>query len=81
MDAESGNGVIKDSENGVSLVAGEGARGRVEVAGELCPVGAADGARDAAVADVGGDAGKVEGVGALRCEYGLAWAASPAVVA
>lgn len=44
-------------------------------------MGAADGTGDAAVANVGGDAGEVEGVGALRCEYGLAWATSPAVVA
>lgn len=80
VDAKSGDGVVKDLENGVGLVAGGDAR-RVEVAGELRPVGAADGAGDAAVADVGGDAGEVEGVGALGCEYGLAWsAASLAVV-
>lgn len=83
VDAESGDGVVKDSENGVSLVVAGGESGarRVEVARELRPVCAADGAGDTAVAHVGGDASEVEGVGALRCEYGLAWAtASLAVV-
>ena len=80
VDAERGDGVVEDLENGISLVAGgKGGAWWVEVARELRPVSAADGAGDAAVADVGRDAGEMEGMGALGCEYGLARAAASLV--
>lgn len=72
MDSEGGDGVVEDAEDWVvGVVAREGAGGE-EGPRELRPVSAADWAGDAAMADVGGDAQEVEGVGALRREDGLA---------
>ena len=60
MDPESGDGVIKNAENGVILVAREGTSWRVEIARQLGPMGAANRAGDTTMANIRGDAGKVE---------------------
>lgn len=79
VDAGIGNGVIEDLQNGVGLVGVEGAA-TVQVARKLSPISTADGASDAAMVHIGGNAGKVEGVGALGREDRLARAAPRAVV-
>lgn len=82
MNTEGGNGIIKDSQNGIALVT-RSERTRkavVQVARELCPMGAANGASDTTVADIGRDAGKMECMKALGSEYSLARTAALAVV-
>lgn len=78
MDPESGDGVVEDLKD---WVVGEvGVRWGFEVAREVGPLSTADGAGDAAVADIGGDAIEMESVRALSCEYSLAWSTARAVV-
>lgn len=60
-----GDGVVEDAKDGVG-------GGRAGLAGELRPVGTADGASDAAMADIGGDTREMESVTALSGEDGLA---------
>lgn len=74
VDAGGGDGVVEDAEDGVGTAAATAPAGG-GFAGELGPLRSADGACDAAVADVGRDAWEVERVHALRCEDGLAAAA------
>lgn len=78
MNTEGCNGIIKDSQNGISLGAGSGRTTNrlVQVAREPGPVGTADRASDATVPDIGRDAGKMESMRALSCENSLAWTAS-----
>lgn len=74
VDTESGNRVIKDLKDGVSWVARrEGTPRWVQIAGQLAPMGTADGAGNTTMADIGGDAGKVESMGALGREDSLPW--------
>lgn len=81
MDAESGNRVIQDLEDRVSSVARrQGTPRWVQIAGQLGPMGAANGAGNTTMANIGGDAGKVESMGALGREYSLPWAAPLAMV-
>lgn len=72
-------GVIEDLKDGVRLVRVEGASS-VQVARELSPVSSANWASDAAMADVGGNAGEMEGVGALSREDRLPLTVARAVV-
>lgn len=65
VDARGGDGVVKDAEDGVGAAAG-GEHGGI--AREMGPVRAADGACDAAVADVRRDTREVESVHALGRE-------------
>lgn len=70
VETEVGNGVVEDAENGVVVsVEGEERRRGVDVAGELSPMGAADGASKAAMPHIGRNAREVERVRALRREY------------
>lgn len=81
VDTESGNRVIKDLEYGISWIARrERATRWDQIAGKLGPMGTADGAGDTTMADIGGDAGKVECMGALSREYGMRRALSLAMV-
>lgn len=81
VDTESGNRVIKDLEDGVRSVARrEGTPRWVQIARQLSPMGTADGAGNTTMADIGGDAGKVESMGALGCEYSKTWGAALAMV-
>lgn len=79
MDPKIGNGVIKDPEDGISLVASQGTRGWIKVAGQLGPMRTANGAGDTTMPNIGGDAGKVESMRALSGEYSRAWAGAGAV--
>lgn len=81
VDTESGYRVIKDLEDGISWVARrEGTTRWVQIAWQLSPMGTTDGAGDTTMADIGGDAGKVECMGALGREYSLPRALSLAMV-
>lgn len=79
MHSGAGYGVVEDLKDGVRLVRVEGASS-VQVARELSPVGPTNRASDAAMADVGGNAGKMESVGALSREDGLPLTVARAVV-
>ena len=74
-----GNRVIKNPEDGISLVASQRTRRWIQVAGQLGPMCATNGACDTTMANIGGDAGKVESMRALSSEYSRAWASAGAV--
>lgn len=72
MDPESRNGVIKDLEDGICLIATKCRRCN-QVAGQLGPMCTTDGTGDTTMADIRGNASEVERMRTLGCEYGLAW--------
>lgn len=80
LDSESGDGVVKDSKNGICLVAAS--VGTLQVTGEMRvrPMSTANGAIETSMADIGGDAGEMESMGALCGEDGLPRTAAAAVV-
>lgn len=67
VDAGSGNWIIEDAEDGISVVYG----GCSELVWKLWPMCSADGACNASVPDVGCNAHEVKSMHALSCENSL----------
>lgn len=82
MNTKVGNGIIKDSQDWITLVTRSEriVEVVVQIARELGPVRTADGTSDTTMADIGRNAGKMESMQTLSSEYGLAWTATLAGV-